>query len=101
MYPERHALRFAVYGGLLVALRSDRAWPKALALAGGVAYARTPVRRAWGRLAMPRDRALATPAVPALMAFTDAAKMVGYLRGLVDRLRVTPRREDPPTARQP
>ena len=28
MYPERHALRFAVYGGLIAALASRRTWPK-------------------------------------------------------------------------
>jgi hypothetical protein len=34
----------------------------------------------------PRDRALATIAVPALLAFTDVAKMCGYTLGLADRL---------------
>ena len=87
MFPERHALRFAVYGALLVALRSDRAWPKLLALAGGIAYARTPVRRAWSRLTTRNDRAAATAVVPALMALTDAAKMMGYALGLADRAR--------------
>jgi glycosyltransferase involved in cell wall biosynthesis len=86
MYPERHALRFATYAGLLLALRSRRRWPRALAAAGGVAYARTPLARARTRLGTPRDRALATLAVPALMAFTDAAKVAGYATGLADRL---------------
>jgi glycosyltransferase involved in cell wall biosynthesis len=98
MYPERHALRFAVYVGLALALRSDRSWPKLAVAAGAAAYARTPVSRAWRRLTSPRDRALATIVVPALMAFTDAAKMVGYVSGLVDRLRGAPsataRRDD-------
>ena len=92
MYPERHALRFSVYGALLVALRSDRAWPKLVAMVGAIAYARMPVRRAWRRLTSGRDRALAAAAVPALMAFTDAAKIVGYAGGLVDRFRREPRR---------
>jgi len=87
MYPERHALRFATYAGLSLALASRRGWPKLLALAGGIAYARTPVRRAWARLDRPGDRALATVAVPALMAFTDAAKTAGYLAGLAGRKR--------------
>lgn len=89
MYPERHALRFAVYAGALLAVRSNHAWPKLLAAAGAVAYARTPVRRAWARLGSPRERALAVPAVPTLMAFLDLAKMTGYVAGLVDRLRGT------------
>ena len=84
LYPERHALRFAVYGGLLVALGSRRAWPKLLALGGGVAYARGPVRRARARAG---DRALAaTFLTPALLAFTDAAKMCGYALGVADRV---------------
>jgi len=91
MYPERHALRFVVYGGLVVALGSERTWPKLLALAGAVAYARTPVRRGWRRLTTPRDRAFATVVVPALLGFTDAAKIVGYVSGLIDRLRGEPR----------
>ena len=36
--------------------------------------------------ATPRERAIATVAVPALMAFTDVAKMAGYAAGLADRL---------------
>jgi hypothetical protein len=90
MYPERNALRFAVYGGLVAALVSHRTWPKLLALAGAVAYARMPVARAWRRLTEPRDRAIATVAVPALLGFTDLAKIVGYASGLLDRLRGMP-----------
>jgi len=86
MFPERHALRFAVYGGLLAALASRRTWPKLLAVGGAVAYARTPIARAHARLTDPRDRAVATVAVPALLAFTDVAKMWGYALGLADRL---------------
>ena len=86
MYPERHALRFVVYGGLLVALASRRTWPKLLAASGAVAYAHTPVARAHARLTDPRDRAIATVVVPALLAFTDVAKMWGYALGLADRL---------------
>jgi glycosyltransferase involved in cell wall biosynthesis len=86
MYPERHALRFAVYGGLLAALASRRTWPKLIAVGGAIAYARTPVVRARARVATSRDRAIATIAVPALLAFTDVAKMCGYALGLADRL---------------
>jgi len=99
MYPERHALRSATYAALTAAVASERTWPKLLAVVGGVAYARTPVRRAWHRLSTSRDRALATAVVPALMAFTDVAKIVGYARGLVDRFRAAPatRRDAPDT----
>jgi glycosyltransferase involved in cell wall biosynthesis len=87
MHPDRHALRFGVYAGLAGALASGRTWPRALAAAGAVAYARTPVRRGWARARTPRERAFATVAVPALMAFTDAAKMAGYAAGLAERRR--------------
>jgi glycosyltransferase involved in cell wall biosynthesis len=94
MYPERHALRFVTYGALLAALASRRTWPKLLAAGGAGAYARAPVLRTHARLTMPRDRAIATAAVPLLLAFTDIAKMVGYGLGLADRLtgRVGPAR---------
>jgi glycosyltransferase involved in cell wall biosynthesis len=87
MHPERHALRFATYGGLALAISSRRTLPKLLAAAGAVTYARTPVHRALRRLDAPAERALATVAVPALMAFTDVAKMTGYAVGLADRTR--------------
>jgi hypothetical protein len=85
MYPERHALRFGAYSGALYAWSSNRRLPKLLALAAGAAYAATPVRRALSRFDDPADRAKAAVAVPALMAFIDTAKMVGYLAGLVRR----------------
>jgi glycosyltransferase involved in cell wall biosynthesis len=85
MFPERHALRFAVYGGLIFALASRRWWPKLAAVAAGVAYARTPILRACQRVTTPRGRALATATVPALLALTDVAKMCGYALGLADR----------------
>ncbi len=87
LHPERHVLRFGVYAGLGAASASGRTWPKLLAAAGAVAYASTPVRRGWARARNPRERAIATVAVPALMAFTDAAKMAGYAAGLAGRVR--------------
>lgn len=87
MYPERHALRFAVYAGLTAALTSDRTWPKVLAAGGAVAYASTPVARGWARALDPQERAIVTAAVPALLGFLDAAKMAGYAAGLADRFR--------------
>jgi glycosyltransferase involved in cell wall biosynthesis len=89
MYPDRHALRFGVYAGGLLAARSRARLPKALAVAGALAYARTPLRRAWARLEDPAQRAAATAIVPALMAWIDSAKMAGYAAGLADRVRRT------------
>ena len=87
MNPERHALRFRVYAGLVATLASDRTWPKVLAAAGAVAYARTPVTRGWARSRGPRDRVITTAAVPALLGLLDGAKMAGYAAGLADRVR--------------
>jgi glycosyltransferase involved in cell wall biosynthesis len=87
MYPERHAIRFGVYLGLGAALRSKRRLPKLVAVAGAVAYARTPVSRAWSRMDEPRERVIATAVVPAMMAWIDSAKMAGYAAGLIERAR--------------
>ena len=80
MWPKRHALRFAVYAALPFLL--TRGWGRWVVLIGGVAYAFKPWRRAFSMLSNPRDRAAALVGVPLLMAFTDVAKMAGYLRGL-------------------
>jgi glycosyltransferase involved in cell wall biosynthesis len=85
MHHRRHALRFAAYGGLALALGAGRRIPTVLAVAAGAAYAAGPVRRARRLLPPGRSRPAATVAVPALMAVTDAAKMAGYLWGLVRR----------------
>jgi cellulose synthase/poly-beta-1,6-N-acetylglucosamine synthase-like glycosyltransferase len=85
MHVERHLVRAGVYASLVAALGSRRVWPKLLALAGGVAYARGPVRRARRRAP---DRALAAAMLtPLLLAFTDVAKLFGYALGVADRLR--------------
>jgi glycosyltransferase involved in cell wall biosynthesis len=86
MYPERHALRYGVYAGLVGALVSRKTWPKLVVLAGGLAYARAPLQRAWRRFDDPKERAVASALVPALMAWIDTAKMSGYAVGLADRL---------------
>lgn len=84
MYPERHGLRLAAYGALLAACSSRRTSPKVIGLGAFAAYARKPVQRARTRVP---DRALAATALtPALLAFTDVAKMCGYLLGVADRL---------------
>jgi glycosyltransferase involved in cell wall biosynthesis len=85
MHRPRHALRFAVYGALAVALGSGGRPPKLLAAMGGAMYAARPVRRALRLLPPGRSRLAAVAAVPVLMAITDAAKMTGYLSGLARR----------------
>ena len=82
MFPERHALRFAVYGGALYAWSSRSRLLKLATLVGAGVYAARPLRRAITRLQARPDRAKAIVAVPALSAFTDVAKMAGYLSGL-------------------
>jgi hypothetical protein len=86
MYPHRHLLRFATYGFLFATLARRRPWMVAAAAVGSVAYARRPLERARNRIpAGSPDRLRAMAAVPALMAFIDAAKMWGYVRGLAAR----------------
>jgi len=84
MYPNRHALRFATYASA-VALTRRRAGRLAVMVAGGC-YASRPVRRALVRLrGEPVKQAATLVGVPALVAFTDLAKMAGYLSGLAAR----------------
>ncbi len=87
MHPGRHALRFGVYSGALLAWSSRGAVRKLLTVAGGAAYASGPIRRVRSRFPDPAERAKAYAAVPALMAFVDAAKMAGYVGGLGVRAR--------------
>ncbi|MGH2710549.1 MAG: glycosyltransferase [Actinomycetota bacterium] len=82
MFPQRHAIRFLTYAGLLAAILSRSRALKILALAGGAAYASRPIKRAFRLLPSPSQKTAAVPAVPALMAFNDLAKMTGYVRGL-------------------
>jgi glycosyltransferase involved in cell wall biosynthesis len=85
MHPERHALRFGVYGAALCAWGSRGTVRKLLTVVGALAYAREPLRRARRNIPDPTERALAVLAVPCLMGFLDAAKMAGYLAGLAAR----------------
>ncbi len=82
IHAGRHALRFAVYGGLAATLASRRRGLLWLAGLAGAAYAAGPVRRARRRMPPGRERLAAAVVVPALMVVTDLAKMAGYLRGL-------------------
>lgn len=88
MYRHRHMIRFGAYAFALTALLVRRPWLLGLAALGGAAYTRRPVARTWRRIpAGSPDRWKALAGVPALMAFVDAAKMWGYLRGLGGRRR--------------
>lgn len=82
MHANRHVLRFAVYGGMFLALGSGRRLPMGAAALAGAAYAARPIQRAWRLLPTSRQRAAAAAAIPALMVVTDLAKMAGYLRGI-------------------
>lgn len=82
MHPDRHAIRLGVYGAALYAASTRGALRKVVSVAGAGAYAAAPLRRAMSRFGDPAERARATVAVPALMAFVDVAKMAGYLAGL-------------------
>jgi glycosyltransferase involved in cell wall biosynthesis len=84
MWPRRHAIRFTTYAAAAVALRR-RGWPLALGVVAGAAYAAKPIRRATRLLPPGSERMAAAVAVPAVMAFTDLAKMAGYIRGLRER----------------
>ena len=87
MYPERHAVRYGVYAGAVLAARSRHRLPKLAALAGAGAYVRIPIRRAWRRIDEPGGRAAASVLAPALMCWIDTAKMAGYAAGLAERAR--------------
>lgn len=84
MYPQRHLARFAAYGLLLAAAAGRRRRLLAALAAAGALYVRRPVRRAMRRLPPGSpSRLAALVGVPAAAAFLDAAKMTGYLRGLL------------------
>jgi hypothetical protein len=70
-----------------VALRSRRPAVLGRAAAGAAAYAARPFRRARRRWSAgrPGDAVAEAVGVPAMMAFIDAAKMWGYVDGLVAR----------------
>ena len=85
MHPRRHLVRLGVYTGALTVVRSNRRLPRYAAAVAAVAYASRPIRRAWAMLETPEEKAAAAVVVPALMAFSDAAKIAGYAAGLFDR----------------
>lgn len=87
MYAQRHAIRFATYAFGAAAVASRRPALLAAAAIGAAIHVRAPLRRAWRRLDSPANRAASMVAVPAMLAFVDAAKMAGYLRGVARQTR--------------
>lgn len=86
MYGGRHLIRFGTYSAVALAIRLRKPWLYASTVAGGLAYAARPLRRAWLRLpAGSPKRWGSVVTVPALMALIDAAKMWGYMNGLAKR----------------
>ncbi len=91
MYPQRHALRYAVYGwaSLGALFLGKRPWFKALTLPAALLYA----GRRWLRIpdffsGRPAAEKLAAVAcVPPLLFLVDLAKMAGYPAGLAARLK--------------
>ncbi len=91
LWRRRHAIRYATYLGLPLALRVARRRPWLLGpilLAAG-AYVRRPYARllpALGTLP-PRERAAAIAWVPVIRLIGDVAKMLGYPPGVIWRAR--------------
>ena len=82
---ERYALRFGAYSAGLYAWSTKGRLRKLATLVAAAANAAAPIRRAATRFEDPAERARAIVAVPALLAFVDAARMSGYLAGLRHR----------------
>jgi glycosyltransferase involved in cell wall biosynthesis len=82
MYPERHLVRLAAYGGLALALRSRRPWIVALLMTAAGVHAARPIARTWRRTRGTSARVASVAGVPLTMSLIDIAKIWGYLRGL-------------------
>ena len=92
LFPRLHALRYftylvaaplAVYAALTVS-----GWLWLLGVAAGLAYIRTPLRRAWPKLkglSWP-DRLRVLFYIPVIRLVGDLAKMVGYPAGVMWRM---------------
>lgn len=89
MWPRRHAIRFATYGTAAVL---SIFWPGRILVAiGAIVYATRPVKRSFGLMSgEPLKQAGALAGVPAMMAFTDVAKMAGYVAGTLRRTKAPP-----------
>ena len=86
MYPERTRCGSASTPGRRPRVGIATAGRRLLAAAGRSRTRASPFAAPGASRDDPRERAFAVVAVPALMAWIDAAKMAGYVAGLVDRL---------------
>ncbi len=95
LWPERHAIRYAAYAGLVYWLlrgRRNPALTAALGL-GAAAYLRRPVTRYLRRLGRglpPAEFVAGLGLLPVLRLVGDVAKMVGYPAGVYWRGRYRP-----------
>ncbi len=89
MYPQRHLLRFAVYGwAALCAAGPARRWWRPTLAAGSLYAGRRWMRVPFYMSGRTAARKLAAvPCIPALMLAIDGAKMAGYLHGRSRRRR--------------
>jgi glycosyltransferase involved in cell wall biosynthesis len=91
LWPRRHAIRYVTYSAAAVLLLGARwrPWLLALALPGGLAYSRAPLRRLHARApALSGSELLSAAAlIPAIRLIGDLAKMLGYPVGVWRRWR--------------
>ncbi len=91
MYPERHAIRFATYGWLLAEPLLKKVVPQYHVITAGAAA--IYVDKRWRRIAVfmrswpVSTRFTLLPAMPAMLAAIDVAKMAGYISGRWKRAR--------------
>ena len=84
MWPKRHAIRFATYATAAVLCTFPIG--RVLLIVGAATYAFRPIKRSFGLMpGRTLGRAGALVGVPGMMAFTDIAKMAGYVSGRLKR----------------
>jgi len=94
LFPRLHAIRYFTYFVaaplLAYAALTVSGWLWLLGIVAGLAYIRTPLRRAWPRLKglslLNKLRALSY--IPLIRLIGDVAKMAGYLVGVGWRVRI-------------
>jgi glycosyltransferase involved in cell wall biosynthesis len=92
LWLKRHLIRYATYlaavPGLLLLSAAVSPWFLLLGVGGGIVYTRTPYRRLWPKLRGMSlvDKAKAIALVPIIRVVGDAAKMIGYLVGVIWRM---------------
>ena len=91
VWPRRHAIRYVIYivATALLLGAHRRPWLLALALPGGLAYSRAPLRRLHARAPAlaPRELLAAAALIPIIRLVGDLAKMLGYPAGVWCRWR--------------